>query len=291
MYLIRLIIITCLILSANTLKSQDMYHYHSPDSSGYSHSIFDKQNINHNPPPYALVNKRELFILGTGGILGISGLALISNIKPLTLDEIYQLDASDINGFDRKAVGTYQNYPADDLLLYGSLFLPLTFLSHEEMKRDWKTLGVIGFEVLLFQAGLNGVVKGLTQRIRPYVYDPNSPLDKKTSKTAKLSFYSGHTSTAAAMSFFTAKAFSDYLPNGPTKSLIWTGAVIYPALVGYLRVASASHFPTDVIVGYTVGALVGYFIPQLHKVDREDGLSVFPSLQYNTLSINALYSF
>jgi membrane-associated phospholipid phosphatase len=159
------------------------------------------------------------------------------------------------------------------------------------MKKDFKILSVMAIEVLLIQAGLNAVVKGLTQRIRPYVYHPESPLDKKTSRGAKFSFYSGHTSTTAAMSFYTAKVFSDYLQDGFTKSLIWTAAVIYPALAGYLRVNSANHFPTDVIIGYSVGAMIGYFIPQLHSVNRQNGLSVFPSLKYNHLSLSVLYSF
>jgi membrane-associated phospholipid phosphatase len=245
----------------------------------------------YNHSPYELERTREILLLGSGGLLGITGLALINNIQPLTLEEIYQLDPADINEFDRNAVGTYRDFRVGDLLLYGSLLLPLTFLSNKEMKRDWEILGIIGLEVLMFQAGLNLVVKGLAQRIRPYVYDPNSSLDKKTSKEAKLSFYSGHTSTAAAMSFYTAKVFSDYLPNGLTKSLIWTGAVIYPTVVGYLRVASANHYATDVIVGYTVGALIGYYIPQLHKKNKKDGLSVFSLFEYNHFSLSALYSF
>ena len=106
-----------------------------------------------------------------------------------------------------------------------------------------------------------------------------------------LQAHPAHKSTAAAMSFYTAKAFSDYLPDGPTKNLIWTGAVIYPAVVGYLRVASANHFATDVIVGYAVGAMIGFFIPQLHKIDKEDGLSVFPSVKYDHFSLSAIYTF
>jgi membrane-associated phospholipid phosphatase len=93
------------------------------------------------------------------------------------------------------------------------------------------------------------------------------------------------------MSFYTAKVFSDYLPNGQSKTLIWIGAAIYPAVVGYLRVASANHFATDVIVGYVVGATIGYFIPQLHKADKEDGLSVFPSVKYEHFSLSAVYTF
>ena len=45
---------------------------------------------------------------------------------------------------------------------------------------------------------------------------------------------------------------------------------MYPALTGYLRVDSSNHFPTDVIVGYIIGAGIGFLIPELHKVQKEN---------------------
>jgi membrane-associated phospholipid phosphatase len=281
-------------LFTNSVNAQYFKHFNKSVLSFKSNqpqSLITSQDFISDHSPYKLERNREIILLGSGTILGITGLSLINNIQPLTLEEINQLDPADINAFDRHAVGTYRDYLAGDLLLYGSLLLPLTFLSNKEMKRDWKILGIIGLEVLIFQAGLNAVVKGLTQRIRPYVYDPDSPLDKKTSKDAKVSFYSGHTSTAAAMSFYTARVFSDYLPDGQNKTLIWIGAAIYPAVVGYLRVASAKHFATDVIVGYAVGATIGYFIPQFHITNKEEGLSVFPSVKYEHFSLSAVYIF
>ncbi len=287
-----LVLLACLLLFTNSVKSQDIYNLNKTGLYNYpGHSLVDTQDLNQKHFPYDLDRDREIIILGTGGILGITGLAGINNINPLTLEEIYHLDPLNINKFDRHSVGKYHDHLAGDILLYTSFLLPLTFLSDKEMKRDWKILGVIGFEVLTFQAGLNLVLKGITQRLRPYVYDPESPLDKKRSKDAKLSFYSGHTSTTAAMSFYTATVFSEYLPDGLTKSLIWTGAVIYPALAGYLRVSSANHFPTDVIAGYAAGAMIGYFIPQLHKVCRKKGLAVYPSYTQYQISLNASYIF
>ena len=291
--ILRIFIIFIMFLT-NSITAQENKNLHNSD-------LFTSSNqqlpiLSPNPPlndhsPYELVQNREILILGSGAVLGITGLLFINNIDPLTMEEIDQLDPGNINKFDRQTVGKYRDYLAGDLILYGSFLFPLTFLSNKEMKRDIKILVVMGLEVLMFQSGLNAVVKGATQRIRPYVYDPNSPLDKKTSNDAKLSFYSGHTSTTAAMSFFTAKVFSDYLPDGLTKSLIWTGAIIYPALAGYLRVSSASHFLTDVMVGYSIGALIGYYMPQLHYKDGEKGLSIFPSLKYNNITLRARYSF
>jgi membrane-associated phospholipid phosphatase len=292
--LILQVFIIFIILFHNSIKAQDYKYFQDSDLFSTPNQtlskLFSKDSLN-DYSPYELVRNREILILGSGAILGITGLVFINNIQPLTLEEIDQLDPVDINKFDRQTVGKYRDYLAGDLILYGSFLLPLTFLSNKEMKRDIKILTVMGLEVLMFQAGLNAVVKGVTQRTRPYVYDPNSASDKKTSKDGKLSFYSGHTSTTAAMSFYTAKVFSDYLPNGLTKSLIWTGAIVYPALAGYLRVTSANHFLTDVMVGYSIGALVGYYMPQLHYRDGEEGLSIFPSLKYNNFTLSVRYSF
>ena len=108
---------------------------------------------------------------------------------------------------------------------------------------------------------------------------------------AKLSFYSGHTSTAAAMSFFVAKVFSDYLPNADVKFVIWTSAVVYPALTGLLRQDSGSHFPTDILIGYVTGALIGYFIPVLHKSKLKDNLAIQSIVSDNHVAIRLSYSF
>jgi hypothetical protein len=51
--------------------------------------------------PFALEPKKEWLLLGTGAALGITGLALWSQVEPLTLDEINALDINDVNSFDR----------------------------------------------------------------------------------------------------------------------------------------------------------------------------------------------
>ena len=93
------------------------------------------------------------------------------------------------------------------------------------------------------------------------MYNDDVSLSQKSGRDARMSFFSGHTSTVAAFSFFGAKVFSDYSDNTTHKALVWTGAVILPAVVGYLRVRAGRHFPTDVIAGYLVGGAIGYLVP------------------------------
>ncbi len=241
--------------------------------------------------PYTLETTRETILLGSGAAMGITGLIMMNSITPLTPEEIAHLDPNDINAFDRHDIGTYRESMAGDLLLYATFLLPLNFLANENTKRDWKMLSVIGVEVLLIQAGLNAIVKSVSLRTRPYVYDPDTPMDIKTSRAARVSFYSGHTSTAAALSFYVTKVFSDYLDNSTTKTLIWVGAALYPAVVGYLRRDSGHHFRTDVMTGYAIGALIGYFIPELHKVGNGNHLSAGYNFSNGFTGISLNYHF
>lgn len=240
--------------------------------------------------PYTLDLTRELIIFGTSAAMWATGAIVISGLDPLTAEEILALNPEDVNKFDRVAIGVRRESQAGDVLVHASIFLPLTFLSFGDTRRDMGMLGVMAVEVLMLNQGLNWMAKGLTRRTRPFVYDPESPFEDKTKTNARLSFYSGHTSTAASMTFFTAKVFSDYLSNKTVKALIWTAAAVYPALVGYLRRDSANHFRTDVITGYIVGALIGYGIPLLHKVKHKD-LSISPVISVDHVGLSLRYRF
>jgi membrane-associated phospholipid phosphatase len=259
------------------------------DRKYQNHEIIQNDDIRISP--YSLDLAKELAIFGAGGaMLGVS-LILKNNMDPLTEEEVVLLDPMDVPAFDRGAITAKKEMPAADLLLFGSVFLPLTFFAYEETKKDMGTLAVLAGEVFVFQLGLNYIVKILAQRVRPYCYDENTPLSDKTTVNAKLSFYSGHTSTAAAMSFFVAKVFSDYLSNPNTKFVIWTSAVVYTALTGLLRVDSGNHFQTDILIGYVTGALIGYFIPVLHKSKLKDNLAIQSIVSDNHVAIRLSYSF
>lgn len=129
-------------------------------------------------------------------------------------------------------------------------------------------------EVLSLNGGITGVTKGAFGKFRPYAYNPNVDIEFKLRPTTRRSFFSGHTSHVASLSFFTATVFDDLYPNSDLKYVVWAGAVVAPAITGYMRIKAGQHFPTDVIVGYGVGALVGYFIPELHKITKDSNLRI-----------------
>ena len=240
--------------------------------------------------PYTLDLTRELLIFGTAGAMWATGAIVVNGLDPLTDEEVYALDPEDVNKFDRTAIGVRRTSQAGDALVHASIFMPLAFLATGDTRRDIGMLGVMTIEVLMLNQGLNWMAKGLTRRTRPFVYEPESPHEDKTKTNARLSFYSGHTSTAASMTFFAAKVFSDYLSSRTAKTLVWTAAAVYPALVGYLRRDSANHFRTDVITGYIVGALIGFGIPLLHKTKNQD-LSVSPVVSFDQIGLALRYRF
>jgi membrane-associated phospholipid phosphatase len=241
--------------------------------------------------PYNLDFEKELLLLGSGVLLNISGLIVVNNISPLTLQEINELDINDINSFDKNAIKPHRESLNGDLLLYGSFLLPLTFFANDNTRRDWQMLGIMWLEVMAIQSGINLLIKGLAKRTRPYVYDPNTPLEKKQTVGARLSFYSGHTSTTAATTFYVARVFSDYLSSKTVKTLIWVGAAIYPALTGFLRRDTGNHFRTDVITGYLIGAAIGYFIPELHLRNEAFDVSIYRNFYNDNICLSFNYSF
>jgi membrane-associated phospholipid phosphatase len=262
------------------------------DKKIHDHKIIYNQNIvDERIPPYSLDLEKELAVYGVGGAMLIASMIVRSNIAPLTEEEVAALDPMDVPAFDRGTITSKKVVTAGDLLLLSSMFFPFTFFSHEETKKDINTLTVMTGEVFVLQLGLNFLVKALTQRVRPYCYDDNTPLTEKTTVSAKLSFYSGHTSTTAAMSFFVAKVFSDYLSSSSIKFVIWTSAAIYPALTGLLRLGSGSHFRSDIIVGYVTGALIGYLIPVLHKSKLKDHLAIHSVFSNDHIALGVKCSF
>lgn len=217
--------------------------------------------------PYELSKKMDLPLAIGGTVLYTGGLILGNTLSPLTLTEINALDATTINAFDRLATTRWslKAGKTSDYFQYGSLLLPLSLLAFKPIKKDSPKIGLLLAESFLITKGLTKITKGTAQRIRPFVYNKTVDLTGKMKKTAKRSFFSGHTSGAAVFSFFTAKILTDYYPDSKWKPVIWTSAALIPAATGYYRYLAGMHFTSDILVGYAVGSLVGVLIPHLHR--------------------------
>jgi len=202
--------------------------------------------------------KKEIPIILSAVALNVSAYMYQQSIDPLPLQEIEQLDAHDINSFDRCAASWYNSDfdKASDFTLLAGALIPV-FVSLDKNDTKFVEDMLIYGEILALQAGVAAWSKALVKRERPYMYNEDVLEQKKTDEDAQFSFYSLHTSTA-----FSAATYGSYLyekKGGDNPTFFWAANLTLASLTAGLRIASGEHFPTDVIVGALVGSSLGYF--------------------------------
>lgn len=226
-------------------------------------------------PPYQLNTGREVGLLGLGAATGVTSLVLEQKLDPLTATEVNSLNRADINAFDRRAAYQYSttaSHLSDATLLGNVAVTGLLTLGTPVMRREVKTVGVMFLETLLLANGVQRSIKNLTERTRPYVYNPNAPLDTKLDRSSRQSFFSGHTTNAFATAVFTGEVFRHYFPASRFRGLVWGGSLGLATATAVLRYEAGMHYPTDLIAGAAFGSLVGWGIPKLHEVTGKTAL-------------------
>jgi len=217
---------------------------------------------------HELDTKLDAGLLGGGGISFGLGFYFMGKVDPLTEDQIKRLDPMNINAFDRPTTRIWnpKAHQLSNVTLKSSFFGQFALLLDENSRNEAGTIGTMMAEVILINNGITNIFKGTARRRRPFTYNPDAPLDLKLEKNGRYSFFSGHASNSAAYSFFAAKVYSDNNPGSKWNPYVWSAAISLPAVTSFLRVKAGKHFPTDVIVGYAVGAAVGFLVPELHKL-------------------------
>jgi membrane-associated phospholipid phosphatase len=228
--------------------------------------------------PYKISWEKDGYILGGGSVAAVGGLLLDRTVAPLSIDAITSLSRASVNSFDRGATYNYSESAgtASDILRNSLLAAPFVLLVDNSIRNDWKTIAVMYAEVYAFVGATNLTLKGAVKRIRPFVYNPDAPLDEKLSSDARKSFFSGHTIIAFASAVFLSTVYGDYYPESQWKPYLWAGSLALASMVGILRYEAGMHFPTDILVGAAVGSTIGYAIPWMHRVNKEE-LSFYPA--------------
>ena len=248
--------------------------------------------------PYELNSERELLLTGLGLGFYMSSTFMRRLPEEPTELSIQNLDRNKINFLDRLSLDQRSSTAAQvsDIFLYSSFVLPAIYFFDHHCENSRGTVWLMVLQTFLITDGLTNYAKGLAGRSRPFVYDPTVPLEEKLSSGSQLSFFSGHTSNTAALTFLCAKVFADHHPEHNLKPLIWSLAALIPAGVGTGRVLAGKHFPTDVLTGYLVGAAVGYLIPHWHKRKdiehtHEHSLLWTPMISRQGLGLGLRYQF
>ncbi|QJW90568.1 phosphatase PAP2 family protein [Spirosoma taeanense] len=243
--------------------------------------------------PYQLRTGCELTLLGAGVVSYGASVVLNRAVKPLTQQEVALLNRNSINSFDRGATKNWSRAldRLGDVTLAGNLAITgLVTLGTRTMRQDVKTVTVMFIETLLLANGIERSVKGLTQRIRPFVYNPAAPLDDKLTRDARQSYFSGHATNAFTTAVFTGEVFRHYFPNSRLKPVIWISSLGLASTTAVLRYKAGLHYPTDLLTGAAFGSLVGWGIPKLHELKNRGELGQRLDVQpWSNGSANGIY--
>ena len=239
-------------------------------------NLLQAQSINETV--YDLQWPRDGYTMGASAGILLGSYFVDRSIPLITAADIARLNPDDVWSWDRTAIGRFDQSASSlsDVFRDAVLVAPLALFLGKKSRKEWRQITFLYAETVVLTSGITTMVKGLSQRVRPYAYDADIPLDFKLQKNTRKSFYSGHTSHVASLSFLTASIYEDMYPDSPWRYAVWTGAILIPAATAVARVLGGRHFPSDVVIGYGVGAAVGYFIPKLHKSKRDQSITVVP---------------
>jgi membrane-associated phospholipid phosphatase len=234
--------------------------------------------------PYEMNWKRDGALIVIGLPVAAIGITLDRSLDPLTLEEVNNLDRNKIFNPDKFISYNYSESAANlsDILLYSCLASPLLLLTSKSIRNDFAVISGMYLESLILGVALPAYGKGGVQRVRPYTYNPDVPMEMKLTAEAKKSFFSGHTTMSFTSMVFFSTIYSTYYPDSKAKPYLWAGSILLASSVGYLRIASGKHFLTDVLFGAIVGSAIGYFIPKIHETDPDNLEPAMPNASPRT---------
>ena len=135
-----------------------------------------------------------------------------------------------------------------------------------------KKLGQYVGQNLLVSNALCPMIKNIFMRRRPYFDNEGIKILRPVDSDADIydvasqgwSFPSGHSASAAAV--------YGSIARGAKSGLLTALAFILPFLVGFSRVFVGAHYPTDVLAGWVIGAIVVFLVPALDRAIKSRAL-------------------
>jgi hypothetical protein len=212
--------------------------------------------------------------------------AEISNLNPALLNFIDRWGLQQ-NPADRKEFQTISDngqIPID--------LLPMLLMFNKRVRKEWLGLLLMyveGHAITFTFYNYSFLGPTFQNKYRPVTYYSQFSLSDRESGNNRNSFYSGHTASCAFATFFMAKVLCDYHPDFSLgdKILVYSAASIPPLAMGWFRVKALDHFPSDCLVGFALGSVIGVVIPELHKVRVKNvSVGMFTSPAGNGLSFH-----
>lgn len=218
--------------------------------------------------------------------------------KPdISMEELEELDPSKIPFMDERALNLDYTDRKDfqdlsDVFLVAFLAAPVTLFIDREIRKDWIDVTLLFFKTSIWtNLTYSWGPPQYIDRIRPIAYYQEVPIKERTTSVNRSSFFSGHTSAGTSGLFFLAKVLNDYHPEWKgRKWYLFGGATVLSCSMGYSRYRGLKHFPSDIFVGFAMGAAGGILIPEMHKI-KDQKLKMSFLYQEDTPALGLSYHF
>lgn len=224
-------------------------------------------------PLYKINRITSSIIVGTGFVTNAVGLKILDDRSEVTESDLLSLNRNDVPKFERWLLNQNPNnfeqwHEYSDIVMRSSLILPVTLFANKRIRHQAFDYALMYLKAHAINA--NFYTLGIPQfyrKNRPIVYYDNIDIHKRTGVRLSNSFYSGHVGVTATSFFFMARVYQDLYPDR-NKIIPLAIAGSATAFVAYGRLKAAKHFVTDVLVGATIGGLIGYYTPYFHRKNK-----------------------
>jgi len=252
------------------------------------------------------VYRVNYYVTGSIIAVGMAGdyfaIGRLKSKPKITPDELAFINTDQqknlINSIDRWALKQNPNdrdlyKKISDYGEIGIFLLPSLLMIDKKIRKDWLDLLLMyveGHTVTFSFYNYSPLGPTFVNRYRPFVYYSSAELTpdyRMNNNNTRNAFFSGHVGSCAYSTFFMVKVYCDYHPEmGAAKYLLYLAASVPPLAIGYARIRALDHFPSDVAVGFGLGAVIGIVVPALHKMPCSKYLSVNMSSSSDAVGVS-----
>jgi membrane-associated phospholipid phosphatase len=197
-----------------------------------------------------------------------------NSVSGLERSQLLALNRAEVNGFDRWATRQWSEswQTRSDHLHLIAWSSSAGTIAIAGLEGGLFTTLVMGLEVGLAVGSVTQYTKVATRRIRPYAYNSDVSVDERYAKSTaegdvRLSFFSGHVSTAFTAAVFASTVLDHTYPDAWWTKWVWASTLAAASGTAYARIKAGKHYPTDVLTAAAVGSAIAFFLPKLHERD------------------------